>query len=112
MLIGSYQTFAYNKSTIKLFYSYGDEDVNSILNANGDDELTEDRRDVNFKMRKQLTRGGTSNFSMSFFMYQILWVLSTMCCCFMKCCGCEKEGSWCSKQLLRKKRLELAIEKV
>ena len=60
MLIGSYQAFAYNKSTIKRFYTYGDEDVNLISNANGDDELTEIERDVNFKMRKQLTRGSSN----------------------------------------------------
>ena len=52
ILIGSYQAFSYNKSSIKLFYTDGDEEGNFITNANRDDELTEIRRDVNYKMQK------------------------------------------------------------
>ena len=110
VLIGSYQAFAYNKSTIKLFYT-DDEEVNLIINEKSDDGLTEIRRDVNYKMRKQIARE-SSNFSMGFCLYQCIWVLSNMCCCLTKYCGCENEGSWYSTQRLKKKRLELAIQKV
>ena len=51
MLIGSYQGFSYDKSTIKVFYT-DDEEVNLIINEKSDDGLTEIRRDVNYKMRK------------------------------------------------------------
>ena len=62
-------------------------------------------------MRKQL-KLSSKTLSMNYFVYTLVWFLSSFCCCFLKCCGCQKEGSWYKRKLLNKKRIDLAVLKL
>ena len=67
--------------------------------------------EIRGKMRNRLGLSSLS-LSMNYCMYQLIWILSTCCCCFTKLCGCEAEGSWYRRELLRKKRYDLAVLKM
>jgi len=100
IVIGSYQGFAYDKSSIKRFYR---EDSLEAFEMNTFDDDDDDGSGTRPAMRKQMLR--TSQFSMNYCTYMLLSLLSSFCCCLTKCL--QKDG-WYSRNMQRYKRIEIA----
>ena len=107
VLLGGYQDFSYNKSAVKQFYN----DSDSLSKSSIDDEDDEESDEIKQKMRERLKLNSDS-LTMFYCTHTLIWLLQSCCCCFVKLCKCEKEGSWYKRQLLRKKRLDLAVLKM
>ena len=66
---------------------------------------------MKLQMRKQL-KLDSKTLSLNYFTYQLVWFLSTFCCCFIKLCRFERKDTWYRRSLIAKKRLDLAILKL